>query len=91
MNKSHALILAAIVAASSAFAGATRTATLDVSQHGLRGLPDHGPEGPGKGSGSGRSESRSQDASCRRGVRSFEDDTGSADEGYDRCRLPFFR
>ena len=31
MNKSHAFVLAAIVAASSAFAGGTRTATLDVT------------------------------------------------------------
>ena len=31
MNKSHALVLAAFVAASSAFAGGTRTATLDVT------------------------------------------------------------
>lgn len=31
MNKSHALVLAALVAASSAFAGGMRTATLDVS------------------------------------------------------------
>lgn len=31
MNKSHAFVMAAIVAASSAFAGGTRTATLDVS------------------------------------------------------------
>ena len=31
MNKSHAFVLAAVVAASSAFAGGTRTATLDVA------------------------------------------------------------
>lgn len=32
MNKSHAFVLAALVAASSAFAGGTRTATLDVTK-----------------------------------------------------------
>ena len=31
MNKSHAFVLAALVAASSAFAGGNRTATLDVT------------------------------------------------------------
>ena len=31
MTKSHAFVLAAVVAASSAFAGGTRTATLDVT------------------------------------------------------------
>jgi periplasmic mercuric ion binding protein len=32
MNKSHAVVLAALVTASSAFAGETRTATLDVTR-----------------------------------------------------------